>query len=110
MSDQNIKQDVEAELQAASLARSNGLEGRARVCARRAAALALQGWAEKNGYARPTGNVMDTLSICHNLPELPVPVVGIIDHLLMRVSSDYTLPDGVDLLDETRQLIDLLWI
>ena len=92
---------VEAELLSAQSARSAGDEGRARVCARRAAGAAARAYLSCLGLpAAPS--VIDNLHLLSSRAELPAQVQTGIQHLLLRVNADYTLPADMDLIQEAR--------
>lgn len=97
----DARPQVEAELLSAQSARSAGDEGRARVCARRAAGAAARAYLGCLGLpAAPS--VIDNLHLLSNRTELPAQVQTGIQRLLLRVNADYTLPADVDLLQEAR--------
>ena len=98
---------MEHELDAAWSARRSGLEGRARVCARRAAGVALREYCKSHQIPAPS-SAIDLLRTVDALPGLPERVKGIAVHLLERVDVEFHLSSGVDLLEETRELINLI--
>jgi len=102
-----LRNAIEEELKHAEQARSLGLEGRARVCARRAAGLALRAfW----GMEDESGNtsVIPLLQRLRNAQDMPEPMRRVAEHLLARVTPEFTLPFQADLIAETRWLIDEL--
>ncbi len=88
---------IELELTAAENARQQGLEGRARVCARRAAGLAVAPFLEKQGLAIPA-DAYERIVLFSTQP-------GIATHLLMQVDQSFRLPPEIDLIAEVRQLV-----
>jgi len=92
----------------ANEAREAHNEGMARVCARRAAGQAIQGYFSAKKFPIPTINafllMLDEQTPLH-LPEELRPIVA---HLTLRVDADYNLPAGIDLLNETAFLIKTL--
>lgn len=103
-----IRSKFEAELQHADLARASGNEGKARVCARRAAGIAAKDFLERSGEPATAPSVIDLLHQLRALPGIPPDIQGLIDYLLMRVTPDYQLPVPVDLVTAARRLIDFL--
>jgi len=99
---------IRAELEMAEQSRLNGLEGRARVCARRAAGIAVRAYLSRQGTRLPTVSSIDLLATVQQLPDTPADVRAILSHLLERVDADYRLPAEIDLIRETRQLVDRL--
>lgn len=97
----DARPQVEAELQHAQSARSAGDEGRARVCARRAAGAAARSYLSCLGL--PAGpSVMDNLHLLSSRADLPARIQTGIQRLLLRVDADYRLPDEIDLIQEAR--------
>jgi hypothetical protein len=96
------------ELQNAREARASGLEGRARVCARRSAGLAIRDYlTEKNGASRH--NSLFELIVDKSIRGLlPIQLVPHLDRLSLRVNQQFQLPDGVDLISEAIMVISLL--
>ncbi|NPV76986.1 MAG: hypothetical protein HPY59_11505 [Anaerolineae bacterium] len=95
---------IELELAAAEKARRQGLEGRARVCARRAAGLAVSPFLEKQGLTVP-GDVHERIVLFSNQPAISPRLRQIASHLIMRVNESYELPPEIDLIAEVRQLV-----
>ncbi len=97
----DARPQVEAELRRAQSARSAGDEGRARVCARRAAGAAARAYLHCLGLpAAPS--VIDNLHLLSNRAELPAHVQTGIQRLMLRVDADYRLPADIDLIQEAR--------
>ncbi len=99
---------AEAELANADAARATGFEGRARAGARRAAGLAARSFLANQGVPFGPTSAYDILQILRDRPETGVEIQEVIDHLLMRVNEDHQLPIPVDLIAETRWLIQTL--
>ena len=98
---------VKQELVHAQEARSAGNEGRARVCARRAANLILGEYLRRTGR-RTYQNVMEQLSSLGDLAGLPDRAAAIIPHISQRVDQEHQLPAGIDLIEDAIHLIDAL--
>jgi hypothetical protein len=101
--------NARAELAQAEAARAAGFEGRARVCARRAAGhiageylrrrgLPLRGlpFADPSAYSR--------LRYLQTLPGLSSAAQAAVALLITRLQPDFTLPQPADLLAEARRL------
>ena len=102
------REAVWKELEKAFDARTAGLEGKARVCARRAAGWAAQSFLLKNGGSNIERSVLDALSeLTYILPD-DSQIRQRIAHLTMRVDKAYLLPESIDIIDDARQLISLL--
>ncbi len=99
---------AEAELAKADIARSTGFEGRARAGARRAAGMVARSFLAKQGTPIGTGSAYDILQFLRDQPDTTKEIQLVIDHLLMRVNEDHQLPIQVDLIAETRWLIQTL--
>ena len=100
--------EFEAELDRARKARLAGNEGRARVCARRAAGLAARRYFESKGLNMPKAGALDRLKRLWLDPELPPETLQVIDHLTESVDEAFRLPPGVDLIADARRLSTLL--
>ena len=86
------------------VARAEGNEGKARVCARRAASVVIAEYLDRRGLPDPGASAIDRLRFLENLPNIPANVKRAARHLLMPVSPDHSLPSNVDLIAEARQL------
>jgi hypothetical protein len=96
---------IEGELQRAETARVEGNEGRARVCARRAAGAALRDILRQAGWARIPSSAIDLLHEAQNLPGLTERSREAVERLLQKVDEAFTLPQTWDLIVEARILI-----
>jgi len=96
------------EMQQAIAARADGNEGRARVCARRAASIAIREYLDSRKIPYISANAYDLISTLLGLESAPERAREIAAHLLVRVSEDFTLPDPLDLLAETQDLAEIL--
>ncbi len=100
-----ISGKIENEILAAEQARSEGNEGRARVCARRAAGLAIQAYYRARGDSLVESNAYSLLRRFQTDVSIPQEWKRITDTLLTRVEKDYSFPSRADVLAETRRLI-----
>jgi hypothetical protein len=98
---------IRVELENGENAQQQGFEGRARVCFRRAAGIALSAFLKAKKVQVPK-NVISVLETTRTIPDLPPSIYPLIEHLLIRVDGDYHLPKGIDLASDTHHLIDLL--
>jgi hypothetical protein len=89
-------------------ARLDGNEGRARVCARRAAGIAVREYLARHGRRSHSLSALDLLEELRKSGRAPSDVTPLIDHLALRVDEEFRLPPGVDLLEEARKLRDTL--
>jgi len=92
------------EMQMAERARAQGNEGKARVCARRAAGIVAEEYMRRRGVTTPPMAAYDRVKFLRTWPELPEGVVEVIDHMTLRVNERYELPVDVDLVAEARWL------
>lgn len=99
---------IENEMKQAEAARANGNEGQARVCARRAAGHAIRAWLRSHYQASASTLATDLIEQIRSQPGLSIEIHQVAEHLLMRVTPEFTLPVHVDLLSETRWLIHTL--
>jgi HEPN domain-containing protein len=99
---------LEAEFEKAEQARASEKEGQARVCARRAAGIAIREYLLRRGIRHPSTSAYDLLNQIKEDPALPPDLKRIADHLTVRVTEEFKLPLDVDLVAEARQFCDEL--
>lgn len=92
------------ELERAESARAANNEGMARVCARRAAGLAVGAYFRRRGIPSPGPSAYDSLRRLATLPDIPEPVRQVAEHFLVRVTPEHALPVQADLIAEARWL------
>lgn len=100
---ENWKDRFAAELELARDARQRGNEGRARVCARRAAGIVTAEYLRRSGSI-PAGSAYDLLRRLQSLPGVSPQVQEIAAHFLTRVTPAHTLPLPADLVAEAEWL------
>ncbi len=99
---------IKVEFDRAEQARAKKNEGQARVCARRAAGIAIRDYFTRNGKPIPNTSAYDLLNLLKEDPLLPPDLKLIIDHLTVRVTEEFKLPVEADLIAEARILCDWL--
>jgi hypothetical protein len=104
----NMTGNWQVELENARRARMNGNEGRARVCARRAAGMAARDFLTRHGGQQRTVSAYDALLTLEQFPGLAPDLQTAASHLTLRVSEEFILPVEVDLIAEAQKLIDRL--
>ena len=100
--------DIEAELEKAGQARARGNEGQARVCARRAAGIAIREYLTRRGIRPPSTSAYDLLNLIKDDPLLSPDLKLIANHLIMRVTEEFKLPLDADLVAEAKEFCDSL--
>ncbi len=96
------------ELQHACEARAAGFEGRARVCARRAAGMAIKEYlTEKNNNVR-SDSLFNLIVDQAARDLLPPQLFESLDRLSLKVNEQFQLPAGVDLISEAKLVVTLL--
>ncbi len=109
MTDNGPLAQLRRELHLARDARRKGNEGRARVCARRAAGIAARIYLEARGLQVTGTSVLDQLGRLGDREELSPKTKHRIQLLLLRVDPEFRLPPGTDLIAEAEALCrDLL--
>lgn len=96
------------EFEKAQQARISKNEGQARVCARRAAGIAIREYQSRKGIRVPSMSAYDLLNLLKENTDLPPKMKLIADHLTERVTEDFELPFDADLIAEARILCDWL--
>ena len=76
------KLQIQEELLLAKQSRNEGNEGRARVCARRAAGAAVQDYLTREGLSTDPGNAIQSLVLLKSSLDLPQRVEAAVDWLL----------------------------
>ena len=99
---------IEAEFEKAGQARSRGNEGQARVCARRAAGIAIREYLTRQGIRPPSVSAYDLLNLLKEDSHLSPDLKMIAYHLTLRVTEEFKLPVNVDLVAEARKFCEEL--
>lgn len=108
MFNQRVKDAIKLEIDRALAARENGLEGRARVCSRRAAGYAIRAYLEEHGVDTPDFSALALIRQLDNRTGIQPQVKAVTEHLLMRVDEDFQLPVEADLITEAIWLANYL--
>ena len=106
MSDWKTK--LENELQLAADARARNNEGRARVCARRAAGIAVREYLARRSIKTGSPSAYDLLKTLAGMPDIPAGARSASQYLTLRVDEEFKLPAAVDLIHEARALCEQL--
>jgi len=104
----DLNSQLRKEFEKAQQARINKNEGQARVCARRAAGIAIREYLTRKGTQVPSMSAYDLLNLLKENALLPLDMQLIVDHLTVRVTEDFELPVDADLIAEARILCDWL--
>jgi len=99
---------IKQEFERAAGARARGNEGQARVCARRAAGIAIREYYARRGQSIRTPSAYDLLGLIANEPEVPPEIKQTARYLTLRVTEEFKLPVEVDLVEEARKLCERL--
>jgi HEPN domain-containing protein len=102
------KNDLHVEFERAAAARAKGNEGQARVCARRAAGIAIRESLTRQGKRPPSLSAYDLLNLIKEDAALSPTLRLIADHLTLRVTEEFKLPVDADLVAEARTLCQAL--
>jgi HEPN domain-containing protein len=104
----NWQSQIESEFEKAAQARERGNEGQARVCARRAAGIAVREYLTRKGIRPASTSAYDLLNLIKDDSALSSDLRRIADHLTVRVTEEFKLPVNADLLAEAKELCDRL--
>ena len=99
---------IQIEFDRAAQARAKNNEGQARVCARRAAGIAIRDYLPRHGTHIPSASAYDLLNLIKEEPLLPPNLKLAADHLTLRVTEEFKLPIEADLVAEARLLCEWL--
>lgn len=94
---------IDSEFEKAEQARARGNEGQARVCARRAAGIAIREYLTRRGIRPPSVSAYDLLNLLKDDPRLSPDLKLIADHLTLRVTEEFKLPVDADLVAEAKR-------
>jgi HEPN domain-containing protein len=100
------KEQLELEFQRAEAARARGNEGQARVCARRAAGIAIREYYARRGQTVRTPSAYDLLQLLAGEPQLSPELKQAAGYLTLRVTEEFKLPLDVDLVEEAHKLCE----
>jgi HEPN domain-containing protein len=104
----NWQTEITNELEKAQQARALKNEGQARVCARRAAGIAIREYLTRQGIRPPSTSAYDLLNLLKDDPHLPPDLRRIADHLTVRVTEEFKLPVDADLVAEAKTFCEEL--
>jgi hypothetical protein len=107
-SNMDIKLNIQTEFDRAEQARTRDNEGQARVCARRAAGIAIRDYLTRNGTHIPSTSSYDLLNLLKDDPHLPPDLKLVAEHLTVRVTEEFKLPVEADLVAEAHLLCEWL--
>jgi hypothetical protein len=99
---------IQVELERAKQARAKNNEGQARVCARRAAGIAIRDYLTRRGTRIPSASSYDLLNLIKEDTLLSPALRLVADHLTLRVTEEFKLPIEADLVEEAQILCDWL--
>jgi len=108
MSEPDWKIFTQAELALAGKSRADGNEGRARVCARRAAGHVAGEYLQRKGIGINTEGALERLRYLETFPELTPGEVEIIHHFLVHTTPEHNLPIDADLIADVHLLANKL--
>ncbi len=100
--------EYQRELKHGREARQAGNEGKARVCARRAAGIVAGEYFWRSGELTEAWSSYQRLQALVHSQNLPARAAGIISHLTTRVDPEHRLPIEADLLADVEELRAIL--
>jgi hypothetical protein len=102
----NWKIRFNRELEQAQSARASGNEGKARVCARRAAGIVIEAYYSQQGNHLPGPSAYNHLRFLAENSQVSQQVREVAAHFLVKTDPNFTFPIQVDLIQEARWLAD----
>jgi HEPN domain-containing protein len=99
---------VEDELNRARKARASGNEGQARVCARRAAGIAVRAWYRRRSEAEGPGDALKQLQRLQGDAAVPEAVREAARRLTARVDFDHRLPFEEDPIQDAQRIVEFV--
>jgi hypothetical protein len=108
MDPKNTQIQVQEELLLAKQSRIEGNEGRARVCARRAAGAAVKLYLKEKDLVSNSDSALQSLNVFRAKVKLPNRIDTAVSWLVQRVDEKYNLPEDVDLISEANLVLEYL--
>jgi len=102
------KTQLKNELQMAADSRAIKNEGKARVCARRAAGVAIREYLTRQGIKPPSISAYDLLKVLEEMDETSPDIRQASAYLRLRVTEEFRLPVDVDLVAEAKNICSAL--
>jgi hypothetical protein len=102
------KAGLEKEFEMAANARARNNEAQARVCARRAAGIAVREYLSRRGIRSLSSSAYDLLKVLLEMPDVPAGALQAAGYLTLRVNEEFKLPVDADLVKEARTLCEQL--
>jgi hypothetical protein len=84
----------------AKAARLAGNEGKARVCARRAAGIVIGEHLMRRGISPINSSAFDRLRQIRTIDDVPCEIIQVVDHFLVRVDRSQNLPIQAALIED----------
>lgn len=104
----DVQIQIKSEFDLANKARAKGNEGQARVCARRAAGIAIRDYSTRHKIHIPSTSAYDLLNLLKEDALLPPNLKVVTEHLTLRVTEEFKLPVQADLIAEAQVLCEWL--
>lgn len=98
------KSQTEEELKLAEVARKVGNEGKARVCARRAAGYIADEYLLRQGIQLQTNSALSRIRYLISLPDLSPQTKSTLEHFLIHTTPEHNLPIEADLIEDVHQI------
>ncbi len=102
---QALEKTINAELELARQSQKEGNEGKARVCARRAAGWAVGWYAHANSLAEPHSNALQHLGWLTEYPGIGEEIREAASRLITKLAPDGSLPFDHDPIDDAQKII-----
>ena len=106
MENVNPQAQIDTEFEHAEQTRAHGNEGQARVCARRAAGIAIREYFVRHGGTIRTPSAYDLLNLLIEDSSLSDDLRQIAVHLTLRVDEEFKLPPDIDLIIEAKNVCE----
>ncbi len=100
----DVWSEIVQELERARRARESGNEGQARVCARRAAGLAIRAYYAHRGSPLSTSSAYDLLRLLAKDEQVTAETRARALRLTLRVTPEFKLPIEADLIQDAEEL------
>lgn len=99
------REQIEIELSNSSKFTLRNELGKSRVCARKAAGLALRYWFQDKGLITEAISPFKAIELFYNSIDIPPDIHQAASLLLQKVDANYHFPDNIKLIDEAQKII-----
>ena len=99
---------IESELSNSAMFVANNELGKSRVCARKAAGLALRYWLENKMQLNETISPFQAIELFYEKADISPDIHQAVGYLIQKVDVNYNFPDHINLISEAKKIINFV--